>query len=344
MLNDLILHYSDTHIRDMGSFPPYNQIASNGLSKELNNIIVGYKFVRDKILEHKPKLVINHGDVVHITEFQSAQVIHGISVCFDLIKSACDEVGSKHILFPGNHDILSCERNITNIGILKYYVDKLITTPEIFSIDGFDVGVIPYSNKDIEISHCLTNYDKDCDIIAAHLDIKGCVYESGMESTTNLVYKGSTPLISGDIHLPQDFSHVHYIGSLVQHKFNISHLDKVGGILITDMNTKNITRISNNYSKHYVRVRDSNIESALRLDPNRCLLQIISTFNKDKIDDLFKGFEYHYLPDVRQCSNELKIYHKEFNLADPELILRNWIQEERSEALDEYDSIMGSSK
>jgi hypothetical protein len=343
-MNDIILSFGDQHIRDIASFIPYNMMDTNGLTKELNNKILGWKFVANQIRLYKPKIVINHGDIVQSTENQSAQVIHAMSLCFKLVRDACKDVNATSLLFPGNHDFLSENRLITNIGLCEAWVDHFILTTDYINIKDYRISVIPYCSNTGKVYMDLQDGDVNSDLQVTHHDFKNCMYESGIRSYSHLDPTGyNKPIISGDIHVPQTVGSVHYIGSLLQDRFSQDDLNYVGGVLLMDMHTNEVTRIPNNLSKHYVRVRDIDKFMNKDISPDRCVLQVITNKNNDEVAEIFKGYEYNRVPLIEERSTD-RIIHKEFSMSDPADIMRGYVSEDNPNALDEFELVMREKK
>lgn len=331
------LFYSDTHLRDIGSFGPYNEIGDQGITKELNNMILGYCFVADSILRLKPKVVINCGDTFQNSQFQTAQVLHGADQAFTKIRQACLEVGARHFIIPGNHDILNMHKMITSISLLKHY-GEVVLLPTTIDVDGASVVFLPYDDNIPRVYSNLLSAQA-YDLIVTHQDFSGCVYESGLRSDSGLDPSFlKTKVISGDIHLPQDIGNVSYVGSLVQHKFNRYNLDKIGGILTYDFNTKVVTRYKNQYSKHYVKV--TNIKDGLSLDPKRVLLQVVSDLSKEEINEMFKSYDHTYMREIKEQTESRQ--YSDVNVLTPDVVLRTHIYDEKPDILDYFDKVVKS--
>lgn len=338
IMSDLILGYSDQHLRDIGSFQPYNMMDTNGLTKELNNKLLGWQFVAQMIREHQPKIVHNFGDVVQVTEQQSCQVLYGMALAHQVVLQACRDVGAIHSFHPGNHDILNEHMNITNVHILKPYYDQCFFEPGFFNVGDFRVGVVPYSSNTGKAVHDLLASDRSADVTFTHQDFQNCIYESGLKSESNLdptIYK--KPIISGDIHVAQDVGKVHYVGSLLQDRFNQDSLDRVGGVLLMDMHTQAVRRIPNSLSRHYVRVRD--LQKGLEIDPSKAVLQIITSKSNEEIEEMFRGYEYWRVSEIKTKTDSETIY-QEFHMSDPLDILRGYVTEDNPGALSELEEVM----
>lgn len=344
-MSDLILSYSDTHLRSMGSFPPFNQIVSSGLTKELRNIIAGFKFVANQILEHRPRVVVCCGDIYHNTEYISSMTLHGASIALDCIKQACDEVGCRHIMIPGNHDILAQDSGfiVSSITNLSGYGD-LVMEKNLLDIDGFRIGLVPY-NKQAEIAHVeLLDYQSQSDLMFTHLDFAGGKYDSGKESLSTISPHFDVPVISGDLHVPHDTGSVCYVGSLVQHKFHRYDIKKVGGVLLYDMNEKTVLRIPNNFSKHYVKMNyDEHKDELKSFNPDSVVLQVFSEQSREDIEKDFEGYDWFYIKKFKEFT-EGESTPVDMQLESPKESLQEFIKNDNPEALDQYERVMNKLK
>ena len=113
--------------RTLSLFQNFNQLQSNGLQEGLNNTLAGLDYVKDCILKEKPDLVANLGDLFHDSVSIGIRPLHASFLGISKITQACQEVNCKHILIPGNHDMISDSNNtiISSVsvlsGLLEYY-------------------------------------------------------------------------------------------------------------------------------------------------------------------------------------------------------------------------------
>lgn len=343
MGEDVFLFYSDQHLRERGSFPLYNSLENNGLTKELNNIVRGFSFVGDVIRQVKPKLVGALGDLFQNTEYQSARVLHAAHPALSAVRRACAEVGCKHVVIPGNHDILNEHSMITSINPLRHYFDEIFLEPSYIDVNGVRLAFIPATSHNGRAYAQLGDACANSDVVCTHMDFAGCRYESGTPSLSGLLPDWDKTIISGDIHLPQSVGSVHYVGSLVQQKFYKYSMDNIGGVLLYYPNTGEIKRIPNTYSKHYIKVRD--VEEGLKLDPKKVVLQIVSDKPKAEINEIFKDFEHMYVPSLTVPDGEGDIVsYDKFSFDDPSKLLLGYVRREKPEALSMYNAVMGSKK
>ena len=103
-----------------------------------------------------------------------------------------------------------------------------------------------------------------------------------------------------------------------------------------NLETKEIIRYPNVDSKHYVKVKDLN--RITDLDPNRVVIQVVTSKPKEELDKVLEGYEYDILPEIKK--KEGKVVYANVSLEDPKLMLRNHIQKENPVALVMFDEVV----
>jgi hypothetical protein len=334
-----IAAFSDVHLRDMGSFQPYNKVDENGLTLELNNILRGLDFVADTIAKVKPDAVFLPGDLYHTPESLTASVIYASSIGLSKVKAACDELGIPFYIMPGNHDILNDKLGINTISTLSGYAELLFEN-QVLDFGSCKVGVVQFNSDKGVVAQNLKEISEQCDVLVTHLDFKGARYETGKMSDSVIEANLPIPVISGDIHLPQKVGSVHYIGSLVQNRFNRTDMEGIGGVLVYDTDTKKFTRHKNTWSKHYVKIED--MSQMVELDPEYCVLQVrCPNLNEKDLKDL-GFFEYVHLP-IPETVSQVQVGASIVNVEKPEEALRNFVTENRPDALFLLNEIIGAA-
>lgn len=342
-----VLFYSDTHIREYGSFTPFNRIDSNRLTFELNNIVKGFQFVANEINELEPDLVFCLGDIYHNQETIAARALEAAHRCLSLVKSACDKLGIPHYAIPGQHDTYaepsSNREGIFSIRPLSGYFTKIFYQKcnEVVSDKSSNaaamIGVIPYVSDPGDFYYSLVDLSQSSDLIVTHHDFAGARYENGHVSEAPTSPDNSVPIVSGDIHLPQSVGNVTFVGSLIQHKFQQNRLN-ANGVLLYDTEKKTLQRYFNTLSRHYVVVRD--LQRIKDFEPGQVILKVYSDLPREEIEPILKGYEYEYFPEAKK-SNEVKTVYTEFSAENPEEVLRGHIEKENPDALEMYDQVMG---
>lgn len=334
-----IFAFSDIHFRCTGSFSPYNAVVNNGLTAEANNFIHGCKFIRDKIMEVRPDIVTLLGDIFHFAETQTARTLHAVSIGLGMVTDATAELGiPRPVILPGQHDIVNQEKMINNISCLRGYGD-IYTRPSQMIHKGVKFAIVPYIENENELTEELTLGCQSSDIVLAHYNAAGARYETGRVSDSTVSVSSSTPILAGDLHLPQSVRNTHYCGSLVQHRFNRPDLSGVGGGMLYDLNTNKIDRYPNTYSKHYVVVRD--IEGFLTsgIEPHECVLKVITDRDAEEIAEIFKNYEYVYSLQPKMHVDD--VAYEYVKLEKPVDLLRAHVRSDNPDIMDVYDEIIG---
>lgn len=334
-MSDELMFFSDAHIRDVGSFPPFNKIEENGLSQELNNIILGFHFVANMVKKRKPRALFFLGDMFHSPESLTNSTVYGASVGLGLVRDACIEVGATFYIMEGNHDILSDIFGISYTPILCGY-GEILKESQTISIDDFKIWVCKFHTNKEKVKEALDK-GKSHNLIITHLDFKGARYETGKVSNSSVSPNLDVPCISGDIHLPQDIGDVSYVGSLVQNRFNRTNLSEVGGILIFNMKTAKITRIPNKMSKHYVKIES--LDQLEGLSPDRCILQVKCPLPNEEDVKALEGFEYVHVP-MPDYKEQVDVNKKIMSMEKPDRILRNFLSDEKPETVALFDEVI----
>ena len=272
------LFYGDTHLKDYGSFPAYNKVEGNRLTKEINNTLKGFCFVADRIKELKPKTVINTGDTYNSPDGVPTRCLTASDIGLGKIRDACLSVGAEHyILDGGNHEILN-ESNETNMSVTSTRVlcgyGKIISDFQIIDVDGFKIAFLPYSTNQEYIYKKMGECEGKADILVTHLDFAELKYDTGIQSKSSLLAQCSVPIYTGHIHIYQAVGNLVCVGSLVRNKFYTSDTKSIGGIVILDGETKQHRFIPNTYSKHYLKLK--NTDDIKNIDKDQFIIQLES--------------------------------------------------------------------
>lgn len=346
----MILFYSDQHLRDFGSFPPFNTDGPHGMTKELWNIVKGFFWVADRIEELKPEMVINSGDIFHSNEYISVRTLHGASIAFERILQACAKVKCSHIILPGNHDIYSqgsAFDMVTSASILRGY-GAVKSKPTVLKLkSGFRVGLVPYTHDYNEAVLSLADMSAKSDLMVTHLDFEGASYESGTESLSKLTPHFDVPVVSGHLHKTQKIGSVSYVGSLVQHRFGQYDLKNVGGVLLFDPEKPEddqIKTIPNTASQHYLRIDLERIlenHGKIPWPKEAVALQVFSDMALEDARQHLEGYDYVFLAKkIARDPDELAPVR--FNIEQPQKILRDRISDDNPDALKDFDKVMKS--
>jgi DNA repair exonuclease SbcCD nuclease subunit len=337
-----LLFYADLHFRENGSFIPWNKPVGNGLSIELNNTIIGCQFVAEQIKALYPDLVVNLGDIFHPMESISVSTLYGAHLGLSLISKACKELGIKHYLVNGNHDIYSENNLICSTSILTGYFDEILASEDVVIGQG-DIGIVPFHSSPEAVYNGLitiTGFLDQDGVLLTHNDFAGAKYENNHETDSNLSPDLPIQIFSGHIHLPQTVGSVIYVGSLVQHRFSQYGLNE-NGILLYDTETKEVKRFRNNRSKHYVVVKD--LDRAREFDPQQVVLKVFSDQSHEEVELILKDYEYAYFP-VIEKKDDMQTTVTEFQIEDPLSVLKAFISQENPDALEIFEKVMGKKR
>lgn len=326
--------FGDAHLRDSGSFIPFNRLEDNGLSYELNNILKGYSFISNLIEELKPDIVIDLGDTFHDNIYLTQTVLYAASIGYSHIKDVCNRVGCKFFILPGNHNTQSINTGIYSSKILSGYgefVDSLFCE----NFNGINFSMIPFVS-DYQLQEFLSLRKSD-DVIFTHAEYSGTKYESGQISNSPISPKFHKRIISGHIHLSQDIGNVSYPGSLVQNRFTkFCNKKTVGGALVFDTDTNEIIRYKNTFSKHYILLDD--YKTIKSYNPNNYVFKILGTEDKSIVEK-FIPKEYEYMYVKSSVKNEVKVSYTNIEWGSPRVLLENHISQNNPDALDDFKEI-----
>jgi DNA repair exonuclease SbcCD nuclease subunit len=332
-----ILGYADIHLREFGSFSPWNKVDSNGLTLELNNIIKGCRFVANMIAELQPDMVVNLGDIFNNQETISVKTLHGVHLGLRMIHKACGRI--PHFAIPGTHDTYSEMQRIYSISPLQGYFTEIFT--EVKYVQNDSTAFIPYMSNPEEFYKAITSLKPSVKLVFCHHDFAGAKYENGHESESLISPQLPFTVMAGDIHLPQSVGSVIYVGSLVQNKFQQYRLND-NGIIIFDTEKNEFIRYRNNLSKHYLVLDDLDILS--ELDPDKVILKVISDISREEAEKILSKFEYVYFPKKAKKGDEEEKSYSDLNVENPVEALRNYVAKDKPEALEILDKVVRKEK
>jgi len=338
-----ILFYADPHFRETSSYPPFNRVQENGLTGELNNILLGFDFIRSRIEEYEPNLVIDLGDTYHKDNTVSVRTLHAASLGMGRISSICKMMGIDHLILVGNHDIYAVNESdgskITSICSLEAH-GILVTENMNYSLGkrgkaGFNIFLVPFTDS-LEEAYQGILEGSHYDLIAAHIDFLGAVHDNNHPVEVGLDSNVAVPVICGHIHLQQVVGSVIYPGSLIQGRFTREHLEDAGGVLIYDTDSNEYEIIQNDLSKHFIKVKDLN--KLKFMDPDRCILKVYSELPEDDVQGMLEGFQYMFITSKNKDEAAQNLIRNEID--KPEKMLRDFIIENKPEYVEIYDGVI----
>jgi hypothetical protein len=292
------------------------------------------------IAELQPDMVVNLGDIINNQETVSVKTLHGIHLGLKMINKACGK--TPHYCIPGQHDCLSETQGIYSISpLVGYFTDIFTEVMHVIMKDGRTVAFIPYMSDPEKMYKTLVSLPSEIKLVFCHHDFAGAKYENGHESESATSSDFPFTIIAGDIHLPQSVGSVIYAGSLVQNKFQQYKLND-NGVLLYDTETRLYNRFQNTMSKHYVVVND--LESLGNLDPDKAILKVVSDIPKEEIEKILSKYEYVYFPHKTKEEGDGERSYSELNVENPVEALRNFISQDKPEALETFNKIVRKEK
>lgn len=344
-----ILFYSDVHIKDNSSYINYNNIDENtGLTKNLMNVLRGLNFVADKVLELKPDLLINLGDTFNTNDAITTRSIVAANLGFKKIQENCNTLKIKHYILNGNHEILNENLKLSSNKLLEGFCSSIIDNYTIITENDIKIGFIPFCRNQIMTHDYITTcINEKIDLICVHSDFCGSIFENGFKSESQVNTNwGGIPIFSGHIHLPQEINDVTFIGSLIQYKFDSENLNK-NGILLYNTETKSKIRFYNNYSKHFIRVNDINdfTKKINKEDFNNIVCSVFYNDDNDKINKqnqfiIYNIKDTYWIQKHEDNKENTTIeYESNENIYDPEILIKNYLNQNYLTALDTFSEI-----
>jgi len=337
-----ILFYADVHIKDFSSFPPFNETDSNGLTKELNNTLQGFYFIRDYIDKNDINLVVNLGDTFNNVDTISTKSAYVAYQGLNAIKTSCESKEIDHLIIVGNHELLNEHKNIHNCSILNKYSDLVVDDYIEYTINDLKIALFPYTSN-INKAREWIDRGQSSGLICTHQEFSGNKYESGMFTESKLSPKSKVQIVAGHIHLPQETEDVICCGSLIQNKFSQYSIFN-NGLLTYDTDTKKFTRVFNNYSKHYVKIKEEdvpNIKNILNPLNSVVQVQVKDMDNKEHLTQYLKEYKHFIIKKYehnQKTALENKVY-SEFNFTDPKMLLNRYICDNNENAIDVFNEV-----
>jgi hypothetical protein len=336
-----ILFYSDIHIRDYGSFQNFNIVNQKGYTLELENISKAFDFIESVIISHRPDLVINLGDTVNNPDSITCRSLSVLVDGFKKITEVSSELKARHIIIPGNHEILNENLNMNMLSVLKLTdYSELISTPLVKTFSSnFSIGFIPYMSNVRNFNEYYNEFITTCDLICCHGECLGAVHESGKEVESRVNPQAGIPVFSGHIHTQQVIKDWRFVGSVIRNKFYTSKNKTLGGVGLYDTDSKDYLHIENDFSRHYIRIYDLN--DLQNLDPSKVALQIVSNEVTEEVKSFLKeeGYMYSVLKPIQEKS-DVKKHYNSFTIGDPVKLLSTFIAEDNPDAKEDFDEVV----
>ena len=290
-----ILVFSDMHITPEAA---YSSPMPNGMTTHLARVELTFEWIKEKIFQLNPDIVINLGDLFDTVGFVHTNALHVASDGMRKIREACDTLDSLFINVPGNHDIYA-GTHMHNMSWLSYDAP---------SIQSFG-GVIERGYKDLTFTTVswlppdgLKKFREDLrdgllntDIFFTHLPIYGAPWDvTGFDDSDKALRLddlagckspnyGEPYLFAGHYHAPYQLgTNEHIVGSVLSRNFKDVNNAIPRGMMLLDLTPRtakmNIQRLENPYSVMFYNLKIDSIgdmDQIKDLDPDNSSVKII---------------------------------------------------------------------
>ena len=208
------------------------------------------------IKENNIDTVIHAGDLMDRRKFVNFSILNQVRNKF--IQRLKNENIDFHCIL-GNHDVYYRNTNEVN-SVRELFGDdiNLYEEPKVISIDGLNIALLPWVNKE--------NYDQSVDfiktaaapILIGHLELegyevmRGVDFQGGMDSK---LFDRYEKVLSGHFHCRQEKDNIYYLGT--QYQITFADLAETKGFHILDTETRELEFIENPYKMfHTLRYND----------------------------------------------------------------------------------------
>jgi DNA repair exonuclease SbcCD nuclease subunit len=220
-----ILVYGDPQFGASGDF---SYPSSTGYTTRLDTSLAICYWISELVSKNKPDFVINLGDV-----FEQMQVVDSLSLSaaaegMGVISRATHDVGGRHYVLLGNHDLSNQSRTIFSSNFLNYYPSTEVVS-DFKTLDSEKIAFVPFSEEVSTIESYLDSLSEDF-MVFSHIDLKNVQFSfvSGYYSDFGVdveKLKRFRLVVNGHIHTPRMISdNFVQLGSLQQ--FTHDQLDK----------------------------------------------------------------------------------------------------------------------
>jgi len=237
---------NDTHFGARGD----SQLFFNYFMKFFDDVFFPY------IKENNIDTVIHAGDLMDRRKFVNFSILNQVRNKF--IQRLKNENIDFHCIL-GNHDVYYRNTNEVN-SVRELFGDdiNLYEEPKVISIDGLNIALLPWVNKE--------NYDQSVDfiktaaapILIGHLELegyevmRGVGFQGGMDSK---LFDRYEKVLSGHFHCRQEKDNIYYLGT--QYQITFADLAETKGFHILDTETRELEFIENPYKMfHTLRYND----------------------------------------------------------------------------------------
>ena len=227
---------NDTHFGARGD----SQLFLDYFMKFFDDVFFPY------LKENKIKTIIHAGDLMDRRKFVNFNILNQIRTKF--MDHMHDDGIDMHCIL-GNHDVYYRNTNMVNSIRELFEGDlKLYEKPEVITLGGLDIALLPWVNKE--------NYDESIEfiktasapVLIGHLELRGYDVMRGVKFDGGMnpkIFDRYEKVLSGHFHCRQEKDNIYYLGT--QYQITFADLEERKGFHVLDTETRDIEFVENPY-------------------------------------------------------------------------------------------------
>ena len=196
--------------------------------------------------ENKIKNIIHAGDLMDRRKFVNFNILNQVRTKF--MDHMHDDGIDMHCIL-GNHDVYYRNTNMVNSIRELFEGDlKLYEKPEVITLGGLDIALLPWVNKE--------NYDESIEfiktasapVLIGHLELRGYDVMRGVKFDGGMnpkIFDRYEKVLSGHFHCRQEKDNIYYLGT--QYQITFADLEERKGFHVLDTETRDIEFVENPY-------------------------------------------------------------------------------------------------
>ena len=341
-----ILAFGDVHITEHTEFSVDTE---DGLTSHLHACLASADWLEKVILEQKPDLVVNLGDIVENKGVFSERVLWTVDRFTSILTAVCQRTKSQYVQLLGNHDYKAAtfrDRALAMIDNKILYTDPTVIIP--FVGKPYSVLLLPF-NKEMEETACreivrATEAEQggNLKLCLGHIPVHG----ARMTPKSDYLEKGGLdpqvfegiPLINGHYHFPGEYGKVRgdrtetsviFAGCLVAKDFKDLQGDIPHGAVLFDMDNWSWTRLANPHTPIFM---DTTVDDALLIEEmGRACVRLYFKPEEDEAADSIKPL----FLGCRKVPIVGAVDVTEVELVDDSAVIQAYVKENASEGIQE---------
>ena len=227
---------NDTHFGARGD----SQLFLDYFMKFFDDVFFPY------LKENKIKNIIHAGDLMDRRKFVNFNILNQVRTKF--MDHMHDDGIDMHCIL-GNHDVYYRNTNMVNSIRELFEGDlKLYEKPEVITLGGLDIALLPWVNKE--------NYDESIEfiktasapVLIGHLELRGYDVMRGVKFDGGMnpkIFDRYEKVLSGHFHCRQEKDNIYYLGT--QYQITFADLEERKGFHVLDTETRDIEFVENPY-------------------------------------------------------------------------------------------------